>query len=375
MRSEKFPFLFVWPLIALLASCADKGSFIERAVGDESLVNPGDTDDAGNDARPERRRKEDHFTQGPNSRMDILWVLDNSASMVPFQSSLTANIGHFLDRAAKWRGDVRMAVTSTDMCPAIRPGNPAMVLCPERAETIPGLQGRFSGNKVIRGLDSAAAAEFRRVADIGANGSSFEHGLSAAKRSLELAVDGVNPEFLRSDAYLAVIVVSDEQDDGVGLGQFDERGINWFDEGLTTYRFTARDLVSYLRKIKPDGNFSVTSIVGQTGGAAVNSGCVGGATIEAGSEQILASTLTGGANIDICDRSWAVNLMRLADHLASANRGFHLNSVPSDPSSIRVFVSGRELTRGWVYVPASNIIMFDLSHIPAQNERILVQYL
>ncbi len=48
---------------------------------------------------------------------------------------------------------------------------------------------------------------------------------------------------MRSDAFLAVIVVSDEEDDGIGLGKMDVyTGHNYVAEGLTSVNYTHNHL-------------------------------------------------------------------------------------------------------------------------------------
>ena len=54
---------------------------------------------------------------------------------------------------------------------------------------------------------------------------------------------------------------SDEEDDGIGLSMTDAyNGHNFYAEGLTTFRFTEDDMISYLQSVKGAGKFAVSTI-------------------------------------------------------------------------------------------------------------------
>ena len=76
----------------------------------------------------------------------------------------------------------------------------------------PNDSGRFQGN-VITPETSNPVYEFTQQANQGSNGSATEQGFAAVQAALtEPLLSGANAGFLRDDATLSVIVVSDEDD-------------------------------------------------------------------------------------------------------------------------------------------------------------------
>src|SRR5579859_2945781 len=49
-----------------------------------------------------------------NSKVDLLWVVDNSGSMLPLQTNLTNNLHAFIDQFVTKDFDFHIAVTSSD---------------------------------------------------------------------------------------------------------------------------------------------------------------------------------------------------------------------------------------------------------------------
>jgi hypothetical protein len=361
----------------VLNGCSDRGGFIDRGAGEDYLVGNEDGSngsEAPNSEVPSLRSAVDRFQQLEKTKLDVLWVIDNSASMSPYQQQLADNIGEFLDGAARWNVDIQMGVTSTDMCQAKRPQDLAKVYCPDKPETRPGLAGRLHRGHVVRGLDQSARDVFADLAMIGTNGSSFEHGLSSAKAAIELSLAGSNGGLVRRDAFLSIVIVSDEEDDGVGLSKPDEKDVVWTDTGWTTHRFTAEDLLKYLAKVKTDGSFSVSSVTGFKPGGSVAGGCYDGGSLEFGAEQAKASDLSGGVKLDICADEWATGLSSMANNLAAQLNTFKLSHVPRTPSTIQVFVNGAIMTSGWHYIEQRRSVVFDIGRVPPYGAQITIKY-
>ena len=363
--------------IAIVAtSCSKKSDFSDRYRGEDPLnaADASGADPYSGEKPPQIRVITDSFDQSDKTKLDVLWVIDNSASMAPYQELLADNIDSFLNVASDWKADIQMAVTSTDMCTAKRPSDLKKVMCPDKAETNPGLQGKIAGGKVIKGIDDNARENFEILARLGIGGSSFEHGLSAAKAAIDLSLSGQNNNLLRQDSFLSVVIVSDEEDDGVGLSRTDEAGQNWWDAGKTRYRFTADDLVSYLRTIRPNGQFSVSSVVGFSRAAMDTGPCGSSGSLEAGSEQLRASALSGGFKLDICSTDWSAGLGAMAENFASQLSSFKLSAKPLYFDDIEVRIDGEIKKSGWSYVDSRQSIVFDASEVPVFGAQIEVRY-
>jgi len=202
------------------------------------------------------------FTKPNAHEVDLLFVIDNSMSMAPEQTLLYEQFGALM-RALRVLGyrlpDVHIGVTSTDL------GMDPYVV--EGCATLGGDQGRLlidpgcvnvltynyivdvqpQGCEITRDVDSSTClahdchtgscaheptaslvldeqgcprcvnyqhgsldVAFRCLAQVGIEGCGFEQPLEAMKRALD--DNPYNEGFLRDDSYLAVVIISDEDD-------------------------------------------------------------------------------------------------------------------------------------------------------------------
>lgn len=156
---------------------------------------------------------------------DILFVIDDSGSMKDEQDSLRANFPKMIEVLEQLEGglpDVHIGVVTPNMGTSATDGTSATAIgaCTAKGEggTLRDLDGvRFLADKPdgsggrIRNYTGTLAEAFSELADVGINGCGVEQHLEAMKR----ATDGsqpLNAGFLRDDAYLAVIVIADEDD-------------------------------------------------------------------------------------------------------------------------------------------------------------------
>lgn len=161
-------------------------------------------------------------TSGLPSKLDVLFVVDNSGSMGQEQLALANAFGEFLSTVGAVFGDVRIGVIST----TLGAGDFALPSCSK----VGGDQGKLqnaprtagctapsdpwisivNGKATNTGASDASDA-FSCIARLGVDGCGFEQTLEAVHRALDPTLD-TNPGFLRKDAMLAVIVLSDEDD-------------------------------------------------------------------------------------------------------------------------------------------------------------------
>ncbi len=151
---------------------------------------------------PQLNQGVDVFTQEPPESIDILLIVDNSCSMASYQSQLASNFGSFITWFVEGNVDYQIGITTTD------DGND-----PDNSPS--SARGAFVGNMITSADDpSAAEASFRQQVNVGTSGSGMEVGLKTAYMALtnEALVAGPNSGFLRDDAELSVVFVSDEED-------------------------------------------------------------------------------------------------------------------------------------------------------------------
>ncbi len=172
------------------------------------------------------------------SPADILFVIDNSGSMADEQENLARNFDAFIDVLAASPGDYHIAVVTTDagvggdgcgrrsecegLASQIRLSDPPFALqstdqsaCMDTGIPFNCFIGAESGG-FIRTLDTDRQTiidQFSASVRIGSCGSGSERGLRAMREALAFAdQDGCNADFIREDANLIVVFVSDEPD-------------------------------------------------------------------------------------------------------------------------------------------------------------------
>lgn len=335
----------------------------------------------------------DTYAQTAAQQVDVLWVVDNSGSMAPRQENLARNFTAFVDRFQRSAVDFRLAVTTTDTFrdAGRLHGSPA-VLTPQT----PGLTEAFGRN--IR---------------VGTNGSPYEAGMEAARMALirlqeqnqptldviaacqnacapgttlvDCRADCVNANpvsFLRPNAYLYLVFVTDEEDRS-------EKDVRTF------YRF-----FETVKGLGNDGMVSTAAIMGD----------VPSNTCQAtpGTRYAQLSALTGGEVGSICDPEFATTLEKLADNAVGLKRKFALGSAPN-LDTLEVFVRYRcdapesnltacsEVDRapctdqaaeaielvckvrkgapdGWEYEEANRVIFFAGDSVPNVPSQVELQY-
>jgi hypothetical protein len=157
-------------------------------------------------------------------KADILFMIDNSLSMKEEQDNLARNFPAFIDELRKIKGglpDVHIGVVTSD----VGAGPLAQSGCAPG-----GRDGAFQGWDKACGLDPNSrfivasdgehtrnyqddlAKVFACMADVGTKGCGFEHQLEATRRALTVHGGGEAGGFLRKDAYLQIVLITDEDD-------------------------------------------------------------------------------------------------------------------------------------------------------------------
>jgi hypothetical protein len=160
----------------------------------------------------------------PIRKADILFMVDNSISMEQEQDNLARNFPAFIEELRKIEGglpDLHIGVVTSDV---------GAGTLNESGCTPGGQNGTFQGWDRACGLDSnsrfivASDGEkvrnyqgdlsnvFACMAKVGTRGCGYEHQLEATRRALTVQAIGENGGFLREDAYLQVVLITDEDD-------------------------------------------------------------------------------------------------------------------------------------------------------------------
>lgn len=303
----------------------------------------------------------DEFAQLETPEVDILFVIDNSCSMSEEQASLASNFGAFIQFADSQALDYQIATVTMDVdfCPAPTPQRPGSVDQGQCGYFADGSGDNGSSDPAWRLItpDEQPSPDqaFASVVAQGINGSGSEKGLEAAYRALSSPlITGWNDGFLRPDAYLALIFVSDEEDQSPNAVDF---YVNYF---LAIKGFRNTNL------------FSASAIVGDNPG-----GC---ATAAAGQRYTTTAERAGGIFESICTADWAQSLQNLGLSVFGYKSRFFLTNSPV-AGTVEVFVDGVKVDDvggagqvRWVYDPATNSVNFAPLAIPEPGSEITVTY-
>ena len=139
-------------------------------------------------------------------KIDILWVVDNSGSMAKHQDAIADEVRGFLNKIQQTGLNFHLGVTTTDM--SSRPDLECNPNAPNPA------RGRLVGpERYLVRTSSNLYGKFSQAIRQGQCGSNAERGLEAMETALTTSDNG---DFLRPEAMLVVIFLTDEDDKEIG---------------------------------------------------------------------------------------------------------------------------------------------------------------
>lgn len=269
---------------------------------------------------------EDHFVQDEYPPADVLFVVDDSASMVEEQARLGENFGAFVALLGTTTADYRIGVTTTD----------------------PDNGGVLVGPVLTADTDDVIAA-FTALVNVGTSGNRDEQGLAMAALAVR---SDVNPGFLRREAYAHVVFVSDEDDHSSGEP---ERYVDALRQSAPGEGVFAHALVGD----EPEGCLSGTSAAG------------------AGSRYLAVAGELDGLTESICADDYALVLEAIGLQVSGWNPVFPLTEIAAS-ETIEVNVDGAYIPEreadGWRYSIGDNAVIFSGRAIPRPGMEVLVAY-
>jgi hypothetical protein len=318
----------------------------------------------------------DSFEQTDRPKADVLWVIDNSGSMADEQIALANNLRAFLSLARAQRIDYQVGVTTTGL--SFPCGNPGGAGGAEDGRLFPVDNSR---PRIIRPTTANLDAVWAANVQVGTC-QGEEQGLEAAYRALHPPVidscdDPRHPEqddgncgFLRPEAHLSIIEVTDEPDQS---------------PGAVNYYYTA---FLALKGARNTFLFNFNAIAGDPG-----SGCSGPTgPAEAGDRLAdLAGMTDGGVFQSICAPDWSVSLRAISAAAFGFKTCFFLNNRPEDSNGngqvsdtegefeIRfngqiVGSHGLEGQQFWRYDPDLVAVCFNPLSVPEPGTQIDAEY-
>ena len=304
-----------------------------------------------------------------NNKIDILWVVDNSGSMAPLQDNLVSNFGSFISGFQNKGFDYKIAVTTSDAYLS----EAAFYNDGTRSLYRDGVGSAHSGYPIITPLTPNLIATFVANATQGSIGSGDERVFQSLHDSMH---NPKNAGFLRTGSYLAVIILSDEDDfsnDNRSEGADDH---DYTNPGLWKTDAVVADLDALTGSTPVARQYNVSAITVMDD-ACLQSHLQQSSSTIIGARYIELAKKTQGVVGSVCDSSYASALNFIQKRIFEAATQFKLSKTPN-ASTIKVFSDGiavvQDAQNGWSYDSTENSIVFHGSAVPGANATINVTF-
>jgi hypothetical protein len=270
------------------------------------------------------------------AKIDILWVIDNSGSMATSQALLADSFPRFIKNFMQKKYDFRMAFTTTD-----------------------AYRGRFNSNELwkknfrkpstgelfLTRETPNLAEKFMEVVQVGINGSGDERAFQSLEDAL---THPANASFRRDDAYLAVIILSDEDDFSNPTAAFLDPNYN--DPRIIPVTYYH----DFLRQYAGSNNFGVFSIsvLDETCRSALSEGSFPGRKIGRRYHELV--SLSGGVNSSLCE-DFGNSVSFISDTISQKIPPVTSYRLTREPNlnTLKVIINGTEILadpeNGYVY--------------------------
>lgn len=284
-----------------------------------------------------------------NTQVDVLWVIDTSSSMDTQQNLLAPQMGLFVDAMSKTGLDYHMAVTTMDMSSS-------------------GAKGKFVAANGTPLVLTSQTPNLKQVlsqrVQLGGSGSPVERGLEAMKAALSSPLassSGYNAGFLRKDALLVVIFLSNEDDQSASLdyGAF-------LDSVRPPLALTGeRSWLVHFMGVTDSDSSCKTSAWSQAGYS------------EVGTKYIQLAEESGGVSEAICDADLKRALTNVKARVLEVMTEYRLDRLPN-LTTLQVYVNGalvpQDAVNGWTYYSSNNSIRFHGTAVPPVDSSIRISY-
>jgi hypothetical protein len=269
------------------------------------------------------------------------------------QQQLATNFLNFMQYAQSTGADWHMAVITTDGTPDSQCGGiPGCTVIPEGV-----FVSDATNPKVLTPSTPLLPVKFAQKVNVGTNGSGTEMGFDPALMALTPPlVTNENAGFLRYDANLAIVVVSDAQDQSPNtyayyLNRF--RNIKGYQRPTM---FTFNDIGPYL--------------------SSPPSWCQYDADADAQTYAQMCAD-TSGIKAEICTMDWATSLQNLGKTAFGYRTTFYLTADPdlTGGKTIDVKIDGSPAPSGsWTYNATTLSIDFIPAQTPGPGKTLTVSY-
>jgi hypothetical protein len=284
-----------------------------------------------------------------NKKVDILFVIDNTSSMLQHQKRIAGQLKLLTDSLNSLKMDYRFAVTTTSM------GLPSQS-CPDDTRSLIG-QPAYLTEKNIGILQDRFL--------VGKSGCDLERGLDAMALVISKSyLESINSDFIRDDALLVVNFISDEEDKS-----------NEFGNSSTD------DFIRILNQRKPsfkDGSQGwIANLIGTINPLVTCDQL--GAIPNVGNKYLKLVDYSNGVKSSICNLDMSTSVSNIKSRIIGQLTTYRFQDEP-DKATIDVSVGDRRIfedeTNGWTLDIEFNkfILRFNGNAIPKADEKVRVIY-
>lgn len=276
-----------------------------------------------------------------NNKVDVLMMIDNSSSMDLYQNKLANEVPAMINVLNNLGMDYRIVVVTSDM-------------------RTNGNGGLFIGSPkvLVKGNPNLVSQLTQRIKN-GAGGSDLERGIESIRQVLSPSyLGGEGAGFLRDDALLAIIALSNEDDYSSGSTQ---------------------SFADFLETVKPPfKGFTRAWVVNFIGVPSMDSTCSSGLDYkEPGLRWMDLAQKSQGRIESICNSSLAFAVDNVRKRIIELITDFKLGRKP-DVATIKVYINGslvpQSAVNGWEYIENGYVIRFHGTAVPAADDRIQVDF-
>ena len=304
-----------------------------------------------------------------NTKIDILWVIDNSGSMETSQDNLAANFEEFIDGFRDRGFDFQMSVTTTDAYKDIFLGGTAKSRFKDGTD-----QTSHTGHFIVTPQTPNFENVFLTNVLQGTNGNGDERAFSSFQTALD---NPFNVGLVRPDSFLAVIIVSDEDD-------LSHNNSYYIDSINDPEIIPVQEYVNYLDGLTNSTpefkrySVSALAILDETCRQQLNDSWPG-RRIGVRYQELVEAT--GGETGSLCG-NFAVILDFISEGIIQLATQFYLSRKPK-PETIQVIINSQVIPpvaeplnpkNGWLYNDENNSVMFFGTAVPAQGANINIVY-
>lgn len=276
-----------------------------------------------------------------NNKVDILFMMDNSSSMLQYQNKFAQQVPAMIDKLNALKLDYHIGITTSDM----RSG---------------GTGGDLIGSpNYVTALTPNLTTTLANRVKVGQSGSDLERGLESVRTVLSSSnLQGAHKDFFRADALLVLIFLTNEDDYSTG---------------------SASSYIEFLNELKPIYKRGQPSwIANFIGVVSIDADCSTTADFkEAGLRYMQLVQASGGRNESICKTSLDQAVNNIRARIVEVMTDFPLERKPV-VETITVFVNGVKLPQddvnGWTYFADGNYIRFNGNAVPASDAEIVIDF-